>query len=606
MRFLPGLTVSIGVSGPASPIPSGASSEHLSCDIFATNGMFGTLRRFPNNRAAGVSLDARSRIGLAIDAGPDLLLDGMRATPKRVLDTYLERGKKVIDALDGQFLLVAWQEGTDEILLASDRYGLRPHYRCRREDKILFGPSAQEIAYLQDDSLRIDDTQVYAALSYSRVSPGSLTWFEGFEALPPAVCMIWKNGQLRSETQYWDYFGGPGAGAADDLIDELAETFKAAVRNSLHTGHKTGLCLSGGLDSRLVVAAMTDEMRRQVIGYTWGEKRHADEVAIAGRIAQQVGMDWRFVKMAPADFVTDLKGAVAVLEGRDQAIQGYGRKAFADVARDCSVATTGLALDILVSGSYSSFLLGEDLNKIPFSMAKDTILDRYKYFKFDPVEMFRDPKVARHKIDEIKTVLKSDFLDIGGELANSLDRFAFRQRVWRHIFPRQQWQRLFVEDVTPTFSNRLIDLLSVVPFSERANHTLARKLLERLDPTLMDLPYQGTMLPVNVPVSLWKQAAAIEAQKEKLYRQIYHDTDAQVFVPYERYYTNFDEWQRMDPDWTRVLDDYLLGDESRLTAKYVRRDWIQKLIEQQRSGANANFAHINVLLSVETMLRKFT
>jgi len=57
------------------------------------------------------------------------------------------------------------------------------------------------------------------------------------------------------------------------------------------TGLKTGICLSGVLDSRIVVVAMPTEMRSETTAYTWGAKRHSDEVAIAEKIAKRAGID---------------------------------------------------------------------------------------------------------------------------------------------------------------------------------------------------------------------------------------------------------------------------------------------------------------------------
>jgi len=312
------------------------------------------------------------------------------------------------------------------------------------------------------------------------------------------------------------------------------------------------------------------------------------------------------VQVAPAYFVADLGGAVDVLEGPDHAIQGYGRKAFAEVARDCDAATTGLALDILISGSYASFLVDSEFEKIPFEQTKDEILDRYRYFNFPLKEMFQTPTLAKDRIAEVRDLLKQDLTEICDDKENNVDRFILRQRVWRHILPSQQWQRLLVEDVSPTSSNKVIDLLWSFRSRERENFALTRKLLSLLDLSLMEIPYQGTLLPVSVPVDFWESATAIEAKKESLYRNVYHATNGQVYLPYERYYTNFDEWQRVDTHWTEALDHYLLSDQSRLISGYVRRDWIKKIIEEQRTGAAANFARINVLISLELMLRRFS
>jgi len=113
------------------------------------------------------------------------------------------------------------------------------------------------------------------------------------------------------------------------------------------------------------------------------------------------------------------------------------------------------------------------------------------------------------------------------------------------------------------------------------------------------------MLPVTVPVEFWAESLVIEKTKEDLYRRIFLASDGGVHVPYQRYYSNFDEWQRIDPYWTEVINFFLLSADTRLTQEYVDRSWIKNLVDRQRRGMDSNFAKINVLLGVETMLRNF-
>ena len=606
MYHLPGLTALIGSSSPNFSAHSCNTSDHLITDTFSTTGLCGFLRRFPKNRSAGTYLDITGgKSGLVIDAGPDLRIETKRATPRIVFEAYSCSGPDFVKKLDGQFLLIAWQEARQEIILASDRYGLRPHYILHTNAGINIGTSASELSRITRQPLKLDERSIFAMLSYSRLMPGSVTCFESFEALPPATLIVWSHQIIREKTQYWDYFQDRTSSEYPSIRD-IADAFKEAVSNSMDTGLRTGICLSGGLDSRLVVGAMSEEERHNTIAYTWGAKRYSDEVRIAKQVAECAKINWQFLKLEPSDFVTDIEDSVEIMEGRDHAIQGYARKIFAEVAAGCDVAATGLAFDILISGSYSSFLVDSNLRSRPFEQVKDNILERYRYFRAPLDQMFKNSALADQRICEVKDLLSKDLVEVSDDLAKTLDRFVFRQRGWRYLSPRQLWQRLFVEDVTPTYANSVVDMVGMVSSDKRVNYNLTHELLHSLDSYLMEISYQGTLLPVVVPVNFWHEAASIEKHKELLYRNIYYNSGGKIHLPYDRYYSNFDEWQRMDKSWARALDKYLLSDDSRLVADYLRREWVTQLIQDQRSGAAANFAQVNVLISLELLLRKFS
>jgi asparagine synthase (glutamine-hydrolysing) len=609
MSRLPGLVITIG-----KPFDKNRSHDYntitkLVCDSFNIDPNVGCpgggqLWRFDHNKAAGVATNLSSNAGLAIDASPDLLYKGNRITPVLLLTEYLIHGPKIVQQLDGQFMILAWRR-PNEVMVASDRYGLRPYYRNDKPDALHIGTSAKELSSIGGDQLQIEETYLYGMLSYSRVTPGDLTWFKNYKAISPATQIIWNGPRIIKESNYWDYFVTSKMSCANSVSD-LADALRAAVNNSCDSESNLGVCLSGGLDSRLILAAMSPRHRKEVSAFTWGQKVDSDEISIAGLVAKTAGVKWSWVKVSPCDFVRDADSSIDVLEGRDHAVQGYARGAFESVSLQCKTVTTGLAFDILLSGSYSSFIQEGNIRSSEFTGLRSHILERYRYFKYEPLEMFQRPDIARAQIDHINLLLQEDMSVVSDDHGANIDRFILRQRGWRQLFPRQQWQRMYVEDVTPTFSNDLMDIMLSLDSSERQGCRLTRELLKVLDPTLMNIPYQRTLLPVAAPIQYWDEAARLEAQKEDLYRRIFYESKGEVYIPYNRYYTNFDEWQRVEACWIDTIDYYLSSEDSVLKGRYLNPAWLKSIIYEQRLGSKRNFQIINVLLTVEIMLRRFS
>jgi hypothetical protein len=112
------------------------------------------------------------------------------------------------------------------------------------------------------------------------------------------------------------------------------------------------------------------------------------------------------------------------------------------------------------------------------------------------------------------------------------------------------------------------------------------------------------MLPPAAPLELWSAGAELESKREQLYRDVWHTTSGRVYVPYRRYFTNYDEWLRLNPLWRRMTDDLLLRSDSRVT-EYVSRSRVTQLVEEHRSAARTHYARILQLMTLELFLREF-
>ena len=389
---------------------------------------------------------------------------------------------------------------------------------------------------------------------------------------------------------------------SENDVDEFVQDFRDAIPRHLPVGSPCGISLSGGLDSRAVLAGFSPERLSNLKAYTWGYAQHCGDVRLAEDTASAFNVDWNFVELSPADFLTHAKEGTRYLDGNDLAVQSYGLKVYPQIAEECKTLVTGLAFDIITSGSYSSLIANSTADKKSASLM---MLKKMKYFCSPAEEIFCETKRANEQISEVNRQLQKDLSRYSDQQpADMVDCFLMRQRAWRVLFSRQKWQRMFVEDSIPTFDNNVIDRLLRIPASERANHRFYRRFLSKLDQRCMDIPYQGTMLPPSVPVDYWAEATQVETSRENLLKKIYYETGGEVYIPYDRYYSNFDEWLRVDEVWRSTIQQLLLGSGARLCDYYIRRDWLERLLSQQFSGEAANYSQIIILMSVELALRE--
>jgi asparagine synthetase B (glutamine-hydrolysing) len=362
--------------------------------------------------------------------------------------------------------------------------------------------------------------------------------------------------------------------------------------------------LSGGLDSRTVLAAVAQGSQRKSQAYSWGMSDIHDEMAIARQTADRLGVPWQFIPLAPADFISEAGRGVFLTEGLDLAVQSYGLKVYPLIGGQTDALLTGLALDLTLGGSYLASATSADDNArdcgLTWALRKAALFSAEDCLGL--VRLNDTPEILEGLRQEAVRIWQTGQNE---HPADQCDRFFLRSRVWRYTFQRQAWQRLFVEDLTPTFDNEFIDRLLCIPPAWRADHRFYQSFLERLEPRLMEIPYQRTMLPPAAPLEFWHLGAQLEQRREELCRDIWRATQGAVSIPYRRFFTNYDEWLRCDPDWIAMTDDLLLSPKSVSCERFLNRQSIAGLIADHRSGKAANHQKIIQLMTLELLLRQF-
>lgn len=536
-------------------------------------------------------------------AGCGVLLDGyLREIPagadaaRHCLDLYLEHGRRFPARLNGAFNLIAWNLRTGEILIANDRYGLRPLQWAERDGALMFAPEAKALLAAGIIAKELNVRQVANQLSFGRVWIGDETFFRGVRVLPPASVWSWEPGGKIARETYWRWEPVAGGESMDELADACAQTLRQSCAEQMReAGGRVGVSLSGGLDSRVVIAAGGASS-----AFTWGYRSGNDEIELARMTAEAFRVPWHFVQLTPSDFLDEQSAGIRFSEGLDLQLQGYGLKVYPALAgQNLRALTTGLALDLTMGGSYLP------ASPSGFDPWEHVVSKMTTCNSEQRRELIFESDLER-EVEQLAERARDDLRDATGATAEDrVDAFFMRHRVWRCTFQRQGWQRLFLDDFVPTFDNRLIDLLLGVPPRERAAHRFYVKVLSRFAPAAMNIPYQRTLVPPRVPTSMWEEAARIEREREELYRRIFHATGAAVHLPYNRYYSNFDEWLRLDPDWIARTDALLASAKSKVVERFVRAETLRLWIAEHRSGKRNHQTRLIQLMTLEAFLREY-
>jgi asparagine synthase (glutamine-hydrolysing) len=222
-----------------------------------------------------------------------------------VLHLFERDRARAVQQLRGMFAIGLWDAQQRELVLARDRFGVKPVYYVHGSDGSLW--FASEIKALLAAGAVKPRMNRNALPDYlaNHAPSGNETLFEGVMRLPPGHTLTWRDGQVTIE-RYWELPAGeqPHDGRSDaDLVDEYRERFREAVRMRLMADVPLGMFLSGGIDSAAITAMMASLVDEPIRTFSVAfAEREANELHYARLVADRYRTDHREIVVKPRDF----------------------------------------------------------------------------------------------------------------------------------------------------------------------------------------------------------------------------------------------------------------------------------------------------------------
>jgi asparagine synthase (glutamine-hydrolysing) len=173
---------------------------------------------------------------------------------------YEEEGPAMLERLRGMFAFAVWDDRARRLLLARDRFGIKPLFYAPLEGGrgLAFASEIRALRALEgiDTAPDLQAALDLAALLYV---PAPATFFRGIRAVEPgeAVEAEWDGSRVRVRTHRWHRWTiapTPPASRAE-AVERCDELVMQAVARQLESDVPLGSLLSGGIDSSLVTTA---------------------------------------------------------------------------------------------------------------------------------------------------------------------------------------------------------------------------------------------------------------------------------------------------------------------------------------------------------------
>ena len=207
----------------------------------------------------------------------------------------------LLSRLNGMFAFCLRDETSGHTFIARDRTGQKPLYYHHHAGRFLFASEAKSL--LQSRHVparpRIESIDAYLCL---RNVPEPATMFEGIHMLPAAHWMQLRKDGTLSIHRYWEVPLGDGHPVGEaEALEEFEALWDDAIRLHMRSDVPVGAYLSGGVDSSLVVAGMT-QVASGISTYSIGFNSPIDETRDAEDTARFLGTKHHTIHVQPDDF----------------------------------------------------------------------------------------------------------------------------------------------------------------------------------------------------------------------------------------------------------------------------------------------------------------
>ncbi|MBI5104617.1 MAG: asparagine synthase (glutamine-hydrolyzing) [Solirubrobacterales bacterium] len=263
----------------------------------------------------------------------------------------------VLERLRGMFAIAFWDARERRLVLARDRFWIKPLYWGVHDGRLAFASGLKALRRVPGLCGELDHDALEAYLAFNSI-PAPLSIFRGVRKLPPGHLLEWRPGR-EPEVRRWCRPGPVPAGEVrrergGDLAAELRDRMRDSVRAHLVADVPVGVFLSGGVDSCTLAALAAEVSAEPVRTFSIGfEERSFDELDRARLVARRYGTDHHEVVLRPdaAQLLPEIVDAFDEPFADSSALPTYAVSRLA--AEHVKVALSGEGGDELFGGYFT-------------------------------------------------------------------------------------------------------------------------------------------------------------------------------------------------------------------------------------------------------------
>jgi asparagine synthase (glutamine-hydrolysing) len=206
--------------------------------------------------------------------------------------------------LNGWFQGLLVDRTRETATLFNDRYGMKRVCYHESKEAFYFAAEAKAILALRPELRKVDAKSMGEFVACGCVLE-SRTLFEGIQVLPPGSTWLFRRGTLEKKSAYFQEreWEEQSPLEPEAYYQKLREVFSANVNRYFNGSQPVAMSLTGGLDSRMILAWQKPSPQSVPCYSFGGPFRESQDVLLARRVAQACNQSHHVIPVG-SDFLT--------------------------------------------------------------------------------------------------------------------------------------------------------------------------------------------------------------------------------------------------------------------------------------------------------------
>jgi len=227
---------------------------------------------------------------------------------KTIYKLYLKFGATFVKNLRGHFVIAIFDLPKQKLFLYTDHFATKPVYFYQENDHFYFCSELKGIIPVGKREKQLNQSALINAFALGYVV-GTQTIYSNIHKLSEGSILTYDLENTKFQIQnYYKFPTEPVSASEPKLLDDLSGLFDQAVGRILNTtvkyGYESLLTLSGGLDSRAVLASAVSQNFRPIYTIGIAEPNSGDEI-YAKEVAKTLNTNHLFTAYNRGNWLLD-------------------------------------------------------------------------------------------------------------------------------------------------------------------------------------------------------------------------------------------------------------------------------------------------------------
>ncbi len=297
-----------------------------------------------------------------------------------VLKAWHAWGPACVDRLLGMFAFVLHERDSGRVVMARDRFGIKPLYLAEQPGRVRFASSLPALLAAGGIDTAVDPVALHFYMTLHAVVPAPLSIMKGVRKLPPATLRIVEPDGRIKDRVYWapvfERTRDDVTASAEEWRERTLAALRKAVERRMVSDVPVGVLLSGGVDSSVIVGLLAEAGQTGLMTFSVGfEEAHGekgDEFVYSDLIAEHFSTDHRKIFVPSERLMEALPGTIAAMS---EPMVSYDNVGFyllsQEVSKHIKVVQSGQGADE-VFGGYHWYP--------PLASSNDAVSDYARHF----------------------------------------------------------------------------------------------------------------------------------------------------------------------------------------------------------------------------------